>query len=133
MRNKYGWSDGYSPEIQVRAATIPSQVPATSFEINGETKVRVGWTEPYNGGSPITSFSVLFLESDGLTFSEIFTYCNGSLASIVTNKYCDVPFTELRTAPHSLTYSSLVVVKVSALNKIGQGGYSEQNTAGITV
>ena len=61
IRNKYGWSTGFSPIVQVRAATIPNQVPSMTFNIQDMTKVRVGWVQPYNGGSPITSYNIQFL------------------------------------------------------------------------
>lgn len=96
VRNKYGWSASFSPELSVRAATFPSKITSVSFSIVEQTKVRVSWVEPYSGGNAISSYQILFKQNDDL-FTVEPTYCNGSLATTVTNKYCDVPFTTLRT------------------------------------
>lgn len=43
IRSKYGWSEGFSPDLSARTATIPSVVPALSFSIVDLLNVRVGW------------------------------------------------------------------------------------------
>jgi hypothetical protein len=43
IRTNYGWSDGFSPELQARTATIPSQIERTVFEIIDELFVRLSW------------------------------------------------------------------------------------------
>ena len=106
-------------------------MPSLSFTIVGETKVRIWWTEPYNGGSPVISYQILF--KNGLTFSEIKTYCDGTNPAIVTNHYCDIPFTEFRISPLFYTYNTLIIAKVSATNNIGTGLFSIVNTEGIKV
>lgn len=77
VRNKYGWSEGFSPELSARTATLPDQVTGLSFQIVDLLNVRFSWDQPYNGGSPIISYTILFLNSAQDTFSSIDAYCNG--------------------------------------------------------
>lgn len=63
------------------------------------------------------------------------SHCDGSDATIVTNRLCSVPMTTLRTLT-SLPRDSLIRVKVRAYNgKAGgsYGQYSEVNTDGATI
>ena len=64
VKNKYGWSEGFSPELSPRTATIPEQVTGLSFKIQDLLNVRFNWEQPYHGGSPITSYTILFLNHD---------------------------------------------------------------------
>jgi hypothetical protein len=60
IKSKYGWSEDFSPILEARTATIPSTVASLSFSIVDLLNVRIGWTQPYNGGSPVTSYTILF-------------------------------------------------------------------------
>lgn len=60
VRNKYGWSATFSPELSARAATLPSKITDVTFSIVESTKVRVSWTEPYTGGNAISQYEILF-------------------------------------------------------------------------
>jgi hypothetical protein len=88
---------------------------------------------PYNGGSPITKYEILFQNLDGTSYDQILPYCNGSSLAVVTNSYCDVPFTVFRNGPLNYVYKTLIVAKVSATNIIGTGSSSEPNVEGVTI
>jgi hypothetical protein len=61
IKSKYGWSEDFSPVLEARTATIPSALTVSiSFSIIDLLNVRVGWQKPYNGGSPVTSYTILF-------------------------------------------------------------------------
>lgn len=68
-----------------------------------------------------------------MTYAEETVYCEGSLAAVVSSRYCHVPLTSLRAAPYSLVYADLVVAKVRASNAIGWGPYSQPNSVGALV
>ena len=78
VKNKYGWSNDFSLELSARTATIPEQVSGLSFQIQHLLNVRFSWDQPYHGGSPITSYTILFLNHDQDTFSTIDAYCDGT-------------------------------------------------------
>ena len=79
VRNKYGWSDGFSPIMEARTATIPDKVDDTlNFQVIDELTVRISWDQPYNGGSPVLQYRIDFLAKDGETFHQILEYCDGS-------------------------------------------------------
>ena len=56
-RNLIGYSV-FSPEISIRAAARPSLPVAPATATISNTGVIIQWTAPYNGGSPITSYTV---------------------------------------------------------------------------
>ena len=92
---------------------------SVTFSVVGYTSVRIAWVAPFNGGSPITAYSILIRQLDGITFTPLTSYCDGTSATILSNKYCDIPFTSFRSAPFTLTLDTLIVAKVAALNTIG--------------
>ena len=81
--------------------------------------MRLSWVQPYTGGTAIVAYSLEFKQSDDETWTVLSGYCEGSQASVVTNKYCDVPFTTLRGAPLTLPFAKLIQVKIAAVNVIG--------------
>lgn len=100
VRNKYGWSEDYSPIMQARTATIPDPVDDTlGFQVIDELTVRISWDQPYNGGSPVLKYTIVFLAKDGENLHEIKAYCDGSQTRIIIQRYCDIPMTEFRQAP----------------------------------
>jgi len=132
IKNKYGWSEDFSPILSARTATYPSIVPSLSFAIIDQLKVRIGWNQPYNGGSPVISYTVEFKNNQG-KFVSIGSSCDGSDQAVVLLRYCDVSFQGLRGNPLNLLQNNLVVVRVLATNKIGSGAFSDFNTEGILI
>ena len=41
--------------------------------------------------------------SDGTSYAEDLTNCDGASATAISNMYCDIPMATLRTIPYSLT------------------------------
>jgi hypothetical protein len=60
VRSKIGWSVDYSPVLSARTATKPLIVSGIAFSIVDYLNVRVGWNLPYNGGTTVTSYTILF-------------------------------------------------------------------------
>ena len=83
----------------------------------------VSWTEPDSGGSPLTGYIVLFIQSDGEYSSET-TNCDMTNSLLTT---CTVPVSALKAEPFSLDWGASVFVKVIARNEYGS---SEQSLAG---
>ena len=76
---------------------------------------------------------MLIQESDGATFTEETTYCEGIRTAIVQSRYCLVPMVTLRAAPYSLEYGDLVVAVFRARNAIGWSAWSSVNGVGALV
>ncbi len=76
-RNLIGYS-AYSSEVVIRAAAKPSQPSAPLTSVVSNTGVTITWTPPNDGGSPITSYAISILCSDGTTYSSELTSCDGS-------------------------------------------------------
>lgn len=75
----------------------------------------------------ITAYKVLIQKKDGI-FVEDKTSCDGSLASTVTNRYCDVLMTKFLGTTFNLVQGDEIVVKITASNSIGESLESTLNT-----
>lgn len=132
VKNKHGWGP-FSDTVNIRTAVIPDQVETPLFTIVQQTSVRMIWKMPYNGGNAISSYVILFSDSTGNNFYPINAYCNGNSPSIVSQRFCDIPFITLRSAPFNLVQDQLVRAKLAATNIIGTGAFSPVNTEGVTI
>jgi len=73
------------------------------------------------------------LQSDGTTYSEELTNCDGTDTNIMSNLECDVPMTVFLASPFLLSEGDLIEVVVVATNVIGDSVESDPNTSGILV
>ena len=77
-------SVGLSPptQISVLVAQVPDKplIPSTVYFA---PNIYVTWSEPYNGAAPLLYYKVLFLETDGATFSLELSNCDGSNSLIM--------------------------------------------------
>jgi len=81
-RNALGYSD-FSTEISVRAAAKPDPPAAPVTTVVSNTSVVITWAAPFNGGSPLTSYTILIRQVDGVSYSTELTSCDGSSASVL--------------------------------------------------
>lgn len=102
----------------MRAAARPSQPAAPSTVVVSNTGVTITWTPPFNGGSPITAYSVKIISSDGLTYYNDLVNCNGSNAAIVATASCTVPISILQAVPFNLLWGASIYAKVIANNSV---------------
>lgn len=102
--------------------------PATTFS---GTSVTVTWTAPWNGGSSITSYTISFLQSDGVTYTENKLLCNGTQASVVSARSCTMPSASFTIPPYSLAWGSSIYAKVSATNSKGTSVVSQGGNGAI--
>jgi hypothetical protein len=58
--------------------------------------LRILWTAPDSNSETIIDYQILILKSDGVTWLEDTTDCLGTNPTVITNLYCDVPYTVLR-------------------------------------
>jgi hypothetical protein len=58
-----------SSQLVILAAARPQtpNTPVTSTIVN--TDVKIKWSSNYDGGSPLTSYSIVILQFDNVTFS----------------------------------------------------------------
>lgn len=109
-----------SAEFSVLAAQVPDAPVAAVTAVSGD-HVTVTWTIPFDGSSSITGYEIKLRESDGLTFTEDITDCNGLEAEIISSLTCSVPIATLIAVPYNLPWGSDVYATVSAINVVGTG------------
>jgi hypothetical protein len=66
-RNKWGWGEYSSPDLEVLAAYVPLKValPVTSIDsITGGVKIT--WTAPYENGAVISAYQIEITDSNDL-------------------------------------------------------------------
>ena len=132
-RNVLGWGP-WSTATGITAAAAPGAVPAvsTSVPAGTPTVVRITWTAAPANSDALTAYEILIRETGGVQYSASAS-CDGSLASVRAAGYCEVPFTVLRSTPHSLGFAEEVIAKVRASNGYGPGPYSAPSSGGATI
>lgn len=83
----------------------------------------MSWTAPYNGGSQITSYTVVLMTSNGFTYSETVD-CDGTDPTVVSTQTCSISVYTFRGNPFNLQWGSSIYAKVSATNIVGTGALS---------
>jgi hypothetical protein len=116
-RNSVGYSLVSEP-ISILCAQAPDQ-PSQPVTTSSLSDIIITWDEPWTGGSIITSYVITFMHSDGLTYSEETSICDGSLAGTVSDRICTITSSTFTQAPFSHEWGSSIYVKVSATNVKG--------------
>jgi hypothetical protein len=94
--------------------------------------VQITWMPPFDGSHQITGYLIKIRTSDGVTFIEDATNCNGLETAIISALSCTEPISALIVAPYSLPWGSHVFTQVYAINQVGMSpASSEGNGAKI--
>jgi len=88
-RNAVGYSLD-SSEITVRVARKPDVPTSLATAINGDF-VKISWAAPYDGGSPLLSYTIQILQSDSVSFTADLMDCDGANLAILSSGECNVP------------------------------------------
>jgi hypothetical protein len=121
--NIYGWGL-YSSQITIIASDVPGEVGIPTVYYGAGINVNISWISPTSNGESIISYEIEVLSSDGITFYQDTTDCNGNITTIVTDLYCEIPMATLTATPYNLAFGSLIQAKVRAYNINGYGPYS---------
>ena len=104
-RNTNGYGDA-SADFTILHAISPD-IPSTPTTTNSGSEVIIDWSAPAENGSPITSYTVTILQSDGLTYTEDTANCDGT-DKIISATQCTIPLSVLTSAPYSLSLTTAV-------------------------
>ena len=126
-RNIYG-AGPFSEETIVVPDDAPGKAEIATVELATDptTSVQITWPMPDAHSAAITKYDIYFQKSNGDFVLEL-TACDGSDATIVSDRKCVVPMSTIRDLT-LLPRDSLIRVKVRAYNARGIGQYSELNT-----
>lgn len=109
---------------------MPTKPNAPSTVLS-DTNIDISWFLPYNGGSPVQSYTITILASDGVSWIEDVSTCDGTNADILSARSCTVPISVLRNPPYLLTYGDSVNAKITATNLVGTSEESESGNGAI--
>jgi len=125
----------WSLPVTIPAASVPEPIASvtTAPDVPGldMKNIIVSWEKPFDGGLPITRYTIKFRHIDAESFSEETSQCLGSESDIKNNLKCTVQIGILTTDPYSLSWGSEIIAKVSASNRIGESIYTEGGGAFI--
>lgn len=129
VRNLYGYS-AFSNTVTILAAQTPHkpEPPVTTWVPDD---VVITWVAPNSGGAPILGYTVVIIQSDGVSYAGEPYHCN-----MINNPdtTCTIPVETLRIAPFNLDWGTSVFVKVTATNLHGDSLQSDAgNGAVITI
>jgi hypothetical protein len=127
VRNVFGWSDGFSPQVTVLSAAVPDTSAAATTEISGQN-AKISWAAPSANYDSITSYKILILSQSGELLEETQT-CDGFDGTIIENTECFVPLALLIVPDFNLAQGDPVRVQVTASNSIGESEPSAMNSA----
>jgi hypothetical protein len=122
-RNEYGYSV-FSSTLTLLAAYIPEVPTSVTTEIDG-SQVKVLWTLPSDNGSPITAYKVYIQEVGTTTYTQESTDCDGTSATVISNRYCHIDISTL-IASFNLDGGDSVYAKVVAVNTYGETAQSSE-------
>lgn len=97
------------------------------------TDIVIRWTAPISGGSPIIAYQILIRESDGTTYTEEMTYCDGADSTNFSDLQCTIPSAVLNSAPYNVPWGQGIYAKVAAINAYGISSFSDEGNDGIII
>lgn len=124
--NIYGFGD-YSSTVTLRPDSAPAMMSSVSTSLSYPT-VTIAFSEPFNNGAQITSYQVQIYSYTETQFVEDVSVCDGSSMLL----HCNVPM-QILISQYGYSQGQLVVARVRAINELGPGYYSSQNSAGVIV
>jgi hypothetical protein len=130
-RNQFGLSP-YSTPVSILTAQKPDVPSAPTTAIDG-TYVKISWDVPFTGGSPISAYVVKIRLHDEISFTTELASCNGANPTIISQKYCRVPISTLRSQPFLIPWATSIWAMVQAQNAYGQSAYSDPGNGAIIV
>ena len=129
-RTLVGYST-YSSELVIRAADKPNQPAAPTTLAVSNTDVIISWTPPFNGGSPITSYTIGIRKSDLSTYTKELTRCDGSSPFIVGAASFTIPISVLQAPPFNLPWGASIFAAVIATNIVNPSVESIYGNGGV--
>jgi hypothetical protein len=116
-KNEYGYST-YSSTLSLLAAYIPAVPTGVTTEIDGNT-VKVLWSLSTTNGSPITAYKVYVKQSESSTYTLESSDCDGTDATVISNKYCNINISTLLASPYNIVGGDSIDAKVISTNTYG--------------
>lgn len=118
-------SHGFGPESEyliVEAASAPERPDPPTTAIHNHY-VKISWTVPYENSAPVDGYFIYLGDTTGSTFTQETLYCNGLEEPVLSQTYCEIPMTVLRSQ-FNLGFDAEVFAKVQAKNKFGESQIS---------
>ena len=127
-RNAVGLS-AYSDVFTIVTATVPSQPSSPITTVNSEYEIGISWSLPADlGGLSISSYRLEIKTSIG-TFAQDLANCDAeNSSSVISSRSCAIPTTVLRAGPFNIGDSEPIIVRVTAINDIGESTVSAESS-----
>ena len=102
--------------------------PTTSFSL---LSVVVTWKAPPIRGANITSYTIQFRQSDGTTYTEDQSICNGTLVATRDARSCTIPSVRFTSSPYNIQWGQEIWANVIATNIKGSSVVSDGGNGAV--
>jgi len=99
--------------------------------ISDRWNVIIDWIAPYNGGTPIISYTIEIRTSDSSIYSIDSVDCNGSNILILAETKCTVKVATLQASPFLILWGKGIYARVIATNYLGSSAASEPGNGAV--
>jgi hypothetical protein len=117
--------------VSILAAQIPDILDSPTTTISARWNVVIDWTAPYNGGTPITSYTIEIRTSDVTVFTVDSTDCDGNDSTILAAASCTITVATLKADPYFTAWGSSIYARVIATNYLGSSEASDEGNGAI--
>jgi predicted phage tail protein len=101
-----------SSEATIRASDVPSRM-ATLSTTRTSLSVLAQWAEPSDNGAAVTAYRIELWDPSTAAYVEDTSRCDGSSASVISDRYCTFVFTDLMST-YAYAVGDLFVVRAQA-------------------
>lgn len=105
-----GWGD-FSPISTFYTFSQPGSPTSISTTVNN-MNVKISWMAPNSNFKPVDAYKIKIKNKATGLYYEDLSYCDGSLSTIISQLYCEIPMNRLRSSPYNLKYGYDVIATV---------------------
>jgi hypothetical protein len=111
---------------------VPDKPSAPTTQTSG-SNTAITWTAPsFDGGSQIVSYVITIMASDGISFIEDASVCDGTQALTILSLQCIIPSSHLATSSlFTIPWGDEVYAKVAATNIRGMSEFSDAGNGAV--
>ena len=93
--------------------------------------VKVAWAAPITNGWPISEYKIYIREHSSSQFTQETLECDGTDATIISQRWCLIHLDTLKSAPYNLVKDEGVYAKIISINVYGESALSSAGNGAL--